>query len=159
VPDRYVVVFDTSTIVQGLINPKGAAGKCPACFEQGKILTAVSRETLEEVEDVLSRPRLRERFRQITDAKVTLFIEILLYKGDYLRNVKKHFDYPRDPNDEPYLNLAIEVGADYIISRDNDLLDLMKWDKKEGREYQKRFRFLKIVSPEEFLRVIELSSR
>lgn len=69
--------------------------------------------------------------------------------------VKKRFDYPRDPDDEPYLNLAIEVGADYLISRDNDLLDLMKWEKEEGREFQKRFRFLKIVSPEEFLRVME----
>lgn len=154
-PDRYVVVFDTSTLVQGLINPKGAAGKCLACFEQGKILVAVSRETLEEVKDVLSRPRLRERFLQITDEKVSLLIEVILYKGHYLRSVKKRFDYPRDPDDEPYLNLAIEVGADYLISRDNDLLDLMKWEKGEGREFQKRFRFLKIVSPEEFLRVME----
>jgi predicted nucleic acid-binding protein len=69
--------------------------------------------------------------------------------------VGKWFEYPRDPNDEPFLNLSIEVEADYLISRDNDLLDLMKWEKEDGREFQKRFRFLKIVSPEEFLRVME----
>ena len=72
-----------------------------------------------------------------------------------MRNVGKHFTYPRDPDDEPYLNLAIEVSADYLISRDNDLLDLMNWNQEAGRDFQKRFRFLKIVTPEEFLRVME----
>jgi hypothetical protein len=31
----------------------------------------------------------------------------------------------------------------------------MDWDKDEGREFQKRFRFLKIVTPEVFLDEIE----
>jgi len=53
------------------------------------------------------------------------------------------------------LNLAIEVQADYLISRDRDLLDLMNWNQEAGREFQRRFRFLKIVTPEEFLRVME----
>ena len=64
----------------------------------------------------------------------------------------------RDPKDEPQLNLAIEVQADYLISRDNDLLDLMNWYQEAGREFQRRFRFLKIVKPEEFLQVMAQSS-
>ncbi|MEK6300763.1 MAG: hypothetical protein AABO41_08590 [Acidobacteriota bacterium] len=47
------------------------------------------------------------------------------------------------------------MKADYLVSRDNDLLDLMKWEKEEGRRFQKRFRFLKIVTPEEFLAEME----
>lgn len=46
------------------------------------------------------------------------------------------------------------MKADYLVSRDNDLLDLMKWEKEEGREFQKRFRFLKIVTPENFLAAV-----
>ena len=53
------------------------------------------------------------------------------------------------------MNLAIEVEADFLVSRDPDLLDLMKWEKEEGREFQKRYRFLKIASPVEFLRLME----
>ncbi len=31
----------------------------------------------------------------------------------------------------------------------------MKWDQEIGREFQKRFRALRIVTPEEFLSVME----
>ncbi len=67
--------------------------------------------------------------------------------------MRNWFEYPRDPDDEPYLNLAIEVESDYLISRDADLQDLMKWEQEAGREFQRRFRFLKIVTPVEFLQV------
>ena len=53
---------------------------------------------------------------------------------------------------------VVEVNiaeADFIISRDSDLLDLMKWDQAEGRAFQQRFRSLKIVSPIEFLEIME----
>lgn len=154
-PDKYLVIFDTVALVQSAINPKGPARKCLAYFEQGKISIAVSRDTLAEVKDVLSRPYIRQRYEHITDELVAALAELLSYRGIYVRNVGKHFTYPRDPDDEPYLNLAIEVSADYLISRDNDLLDLMNWNQEAGREFQQRFRFLKIVTPEEFLQVME----
>ncbi len=116
---------------------------------------AISRETLKEVKDVLSRAALRNRFPQITDEKVSGLTDSLLNDGIYLCRVPRHFTYPRDPKDEPYLNLAIEVHADYLISRDKDMLDLVKWTQEAGREFQKRFRFLKIVAPEEFLAAME----
>lgn len=154
-PDKYAVIFDTVTLVQSTINPNSAAGKCLAYFEQGKISVAVSRATLAEVKDVLSRPKIRQRYKHITDEIVTGLTQLLSYKGTYLRSTGKYFTYPRDPDDEPYLNLAIEVQADYLISRDRDLLDLMSWKQEVGREFQQRFRFLKIVAPEEFLQVME----
>lgn len=153
--DRYLVIFDTVVIVQSTINPKGAAGKCFACFREGKIAVAVSRETLKEVKAVLGRAVLRDRFPHITEETVTWVTDTLMSGGIYLRRVPRHFTYPRDPKDEPYLNLAIEVHADYLISRDNDMLDLMKWNQEAGREFQKRFRSLKIVAPEEFLAAME----
>jgi hypothetical protein len=35
------------------------------------------------------------------------------------------------------------------------MLDLMNWNQEAGREFQKRFRFLKIVAPEELLAVLD----
>lgn len=153
--DKYVVIFDTNIFLQGLISKGGPAVKCLECFEQGKIIVAVSRATLEEVEDVLARPHLRLKYPLLTDERVAELLDRLIYRGIYLRRVGQHFTYPRDPKDEPYLNLAIEVEADYLISRDHDLLDLMKWEQEEGREFQRRFRFLKIVTPDDFLSIME----
>lgn len=38
----------------------------------------------------------------------------------------------RDPKDEPYLNLACVSGAEYLVSRDADLLDLAAGSHKVG---------------------------
>ena len=48
----------------------------------------------------------------------------------------------RDPKDDHVLACAIYAGADYIITRDNDLLVL------------KEYNGIKIVKPEEFLVVM-----
>ncbi len=153
--NKYLVVFDTNTILQSLLSDKGPAAKCLAYFRRGEVDVAVSRETLKEARDVLSRSSLRDRYQQLTDEKVTALIEFLRYRGIYLREVTRWFEYPRDPKDEPFLNLAIEMKADYLVSRDNDLLALRKWTDAVGREFQRQYRFLKIVTPEEFLQAME----
>ncbi len=153
--NKYLVIFDTTILLQSLLSPRGPAAKCVAYFWRGEIDIAVSRETLDEARDVLTRSSLRERYAQLNDAATSALIDFLYYRGIYLHVVRRRFEYVRDPNDEPFINLAIEVEADYLISRDTDLLDLMSWEKDEGREFQKRFRFLKIISPEGFLRIIE----
>jgi putative PIN family toxin of toxin-antitoxin system len=157
VPDKYLVVFDTNIFLQALVSRGGPAVKCLDYFEQGRLSIAISRATLAEIEDVLARPHLCLKYPQLLDGRVEALLDRLLYRGIYLRQVKQHFTYPRDPKDEPQLNLAIEVQADYLVSRDNDLLDLMNWQQEAGREFQRRFRFLKIVTPEAFLQVMEQS--
>lgn len=152
--NKYLVVFDTVALVQSAISSTGAAARCFSYFEQGKISVAVSRATLREVKEVLLRPEIRQRFLHLTDEKVSWLVDFLLDEGIYMRTIPKHYTYPRDPKDEPQLNLAIEVKADYLISRDRDLLDLMNWNQEAGREFQQRFRFLKIITPEEFLRIM-----
>ena len=52
-----------------------------------------------------------------------------------------------------YINFAVEAKADYIVSRDNDLLDLMTGHTKECKEFRQRFRLLKVVDPLEFLKI------
>lgn len=152
--NRYLVVFDCVTLIQALISKSGPAVRCLELFEQGKIAVAISREGLRELKDVLSRSSLRYRYPSLTDERVDQLVKLLLYKGRLYRQVKKHFDYPRDPDDEPYLNLAIEAEADLIVTSDKDLLDLMKWDDEKGREFQSRYRSLRIVDPVVLLRLV-----
>jgi predicted nucleic acid-binding protein len=69
--------------------------------------------------------------------------------------VPARYRFPHAPDDEPYLNLAIAARAQFLVTRDKDLLDLMNWRKKDGREFRKRFRKLKIVDPASFVKEIE----
>ncbi len=56
--------------------------------------------------------------------------------------VPTRFSFSRDSKDEPYLNLAIAAGAQYLVTRDKDLLDLMT-EAAEGIDFRARFPDLK----------------
>ncbi len=60
---------------------------------------------------------------------------------------KSYIQFPRDPNDEPILNLAIQVKADYLVERDRDLLDL-----GQSAYFRLLFPFIKIVDPLVFVK-------
>ena len=150
-----LVVFDCVVFLQGLIKESGPAVTCIQRFEQGGFLLAISPEILAELREVVSRSRLREDFPLLTEEKAEQLMGSLLLKGKLFRHVPKHIEFPRDPDDEPYLNLAIEASAPFLVTRDRDLLDLMRWDTEEGRAFQTRFRQLKILDPVAFLKEIE----
>lgn len=150
-----LVVFDCVVFLQGLIKESGPAVTCLERFEQGRFLLALSPEILAELREVLGRSKLRQDFPLLTDEKADRLIELLLSRGKLFRNVPRRFELPRDPDDEPYLNLAIEAKAHLLVTRDRDLLDLTRWDTEEGRDFQTRFPQLKILDPVAFLKAIE----
>lgn len=150
------IVLDCMVCLQAAAKEESNAAACLRLAENNHVQLFISRAIIKEVEDVLSRDYFRARFKTLTDASVKAFIDRLREASDLIRTVPRHFNYERrDVKDEPYINLAIETQAHYLVSRDNDLLDLMKWEKEEGREFQKRFLFLKIVTPEKFLALVE----
>ena len=150
-----LVIFDCVVLLQGLIKASGPAVTCLKHFEEGRFQLAVSPEILAELRDVLTRSSLRQSFPLLTEEKADRLIELLLLKGTLFRNVPQRFELPRDPGDEPYVNLAIEASAHFIVTRDRDLLDLMECDKEEGRYFRRRFPQLKILDPVSFLKEIE----
>ena len=149
------VVVDCMVFVQAAANLKSPAARILDLLDEGRITLYVSKVILAEARYVLNRPDVRARLHKLSDVAIEALFERLDQHATLIRQVPRRFVYPRDPKDEPYINLAIETKADYLVSRDDDLLDLMKWEKEEGRDFQKRFRFLKILTPEEFLAIVE----
>lgn len=146
------IVLDCMVCLQAAAKEESSAAACLRLAENHHVRLFVSRAILKEIEDVLCRDYIRERFKTLTDTSVKAFMERLREAADLIRAVPRHFNYEcRDVKDEPYINLAVEVQAHYLVSRDRDLLDLMSWEKEDGREFQKRFRMLKIATPEAFL--------
>lgn len=152
------IVLDCMVCLQAAAREESAAAVCLRLAENHHVQLFISRAIIKEVENVLSRDYIRARFKTLTDESVQSFIARLREAADLIRVVPRHFKYEyRDVKDEPYINLAIETRAHYLVSRDNDLLDLMKWENEEGREFQKRFRFLQTVTPENFLAAVKTS--
>jgi putative PIN family toxin of toxin-antitoxin system len=118
------VVFDCMVYLQATVNESGPAAALVRLVND-EIALFVSHEILEEVREVLARPKIRQRNPAITDERVDALLSRVADKATLLDDVRQHFTYARDPKDEKYLNLAIEVAAAYLVSRDRDLLDLM----------------------------------
>lgn len=148
------VVFDCMIYLQGLIREKGPAVDCLELFEHGSVVLFVSNEILEEIADVLTRPKLQTRYSLLTRQRADRLIEILRKNARLIEKVPSYFTYPRDPKDEKYINLAVEARAEYIVSRDRDLLDLMTDFSGEGKAFRQRFRPLRVISPADFLTMI-----
>jgi uncharacterized protein len=153
--EKLRVVFDCMVFLQALISDKSIAFQLFEYLEQNAFTLYVSYETLEEVRDVLSHPYIILKNPNFTDDFVKKFLNRVIEKSILLNKMSSHFSYLRDPKDEKYINLAVEAKADYIVSRDKDLLDLMKGYDADSKEFRQRFRPLKVIEPIEFLKVLQ----
>lgn len=151
------VVFDCMIFLQGLINERGAAVDCLETFESGAVELLVSEEVPREIADVLSRPKLQAKFSLLTTERAEKLLQTLRQKATLINDVPQSFSYSRDPKDEKYINLAAFAKADFIVSRDNDLLDLMTDFTGEAKAFRRKFRPLKVIEPREFLQIIKES--
>src|SRR5262245_32761689 len=112
---------------QATARPTGPAARLFLDFvEAGRLALYVSDAILDEVRDVLSRPRIRAKNPALTDEAVAEFCDRVRHVAQKIDPVPATFALARDPDDEPYLNLAIAAAADYLVTRDKDMLDLMQ---------------------------------
>lgn len=142
------VVFDCNVFLQAMARDTGPAFACLVLAERRLVTLYVSREILAEVKEVLTRPALLRKFPVLTPARVTAFFRRVRTTAVVLDPVPTRIEYPRDPKDEPYLNLALACDATFLISRDRDLLALQ--DLPEGNR-QELLSQLTILDPVTFL--------
>ena len=138
-------------LLQAVAKAASPAGACLRLVELGLIDLFSSDETLAELEDVLNRPMLRRKLRTITDERVVRLMALLRHKAHIIKDIPRAFAYPRDPKDEPYINLAVAAKASFLISRDRDLLDLADAVSPEAVRLRSLAPEIRIVAPEIFL--------
>lgn len=147
-------VFDCNILLQATALGKSPAAACFRLVEERIIKLFVSEETLNELEEVLKRDFIKERF-DLTDEVIAEFLSNIRILAEVFIDVPKVFNLPRDVDDEAYINLAVESEADFIVTRDNDLLDLMTDYDVASKEFRQKFRPLRVVQPVEFLKIVE----
>lgn len=128
------IVLDSNVIVSGLLFG-GPPRRLLAHVIDGSVECCISLPILDEIRDVLQRPKFGLTVEQALD-----FVEEvhgichLVTPGTALALVKN------DPDDNRIIECAIAAGATVIVTGDSDLLDLGRVNR------------IRIVTPRQFLR-------
>jgi putative PIN family toxin of toxin-antitoxin system len=151
---RIRAVFDCNVFLQAVSNEKSPAAACFRLVQQKIVQLFVSEETLAELEEVLNRSYIKKQF-DLSERAIIEFNGNLRILAKVSHKIPQVFSLPRDIDDEPYINLAVKAEADYIVTRDKDLLDLMNGIDDNSKLFRQKFRPLQIVKPIDFLRIVE----
>lgn len=147
-PER--AVFDCNVLLQALLSASGPAGKLVQLAKEQKLSIFVSAYAIDELRDVATRPKIQTKFR-LTVEMIEQFCRDLLAHSTLIDVVPHVFDFPRDPDDAHYIDLAVAVSAKLIVSRDHDLLSLRDTTTPEGKEFVNQYPWLEILTPPEAL--------
>ena len=134
------VVIDTNVLISAVIKPQNRLGMVIVRLRKGDYVLLYSEELLDELTEVMARPKLRKYCLNPETAGAV--IDSILAKGEKVK-LMTVFDICRDPDDNLLLALAVDGDADYIVSGDQDLLDLMK------------VQVIPIITPAKFLDTLE----
>jgi putative PIN family toxin of toxin-antitoxin system len=128
-------VFDTNVVVSALMLLESPPRRAfDAARQHGQLL--VSEATLEELDDVLRRPKLAGYVSE--DQRLEFLAAYIRDAEDVVVTIRLR--ECRDPKDDKFLELAIAGKASHIISGDQDLLMLSP------------FHDIVILTPVDFLR-------
>jgi putative PIN family toxin of toxin-antitoxin system len=116
------VVADTNVLVSRLILPESLPAQVLRQVEFESLLL-FSESTMNELADVLSRQKF-DRYVSQDDRRG--FIERLGKIAEFIPIIQFVREC-RDPNDDKFLEVALNGSADVIITGDEDLLALHPW--------------------------------
>jgi putative PIN family toxin of toxin-antitoxin system len=137
-------VLDVSILVRALIKPGGTVGPVLQRLCEGAYTLLYSEPLLEELVDVLSRPRIRDKYG-LGDEDVETVLLLLMLRGEPV-SPDRRITACRDPRDDKVLEVAVAGQANAIVTGEEDLLVL---DTFEG---------IPIVGPAAFLAMLGDSS-
>lgn len=145
------VVFDCNIYVQAIAFADGPAADALRLMESGDVELFISKATLSELRRVLGYEEVRAMSPGMTPVLIGAFLDRLTFRATLQRRVRRAFRYQRDPDDEPYLDLAAAAKANYLVTRDKDLLSLMTGHTAFCKEFRRRTHPLVVLDPVAFL--------
>lgn len=116
-------VVDTNLFVSSAINPQGAPNQLLRAWRRGDFVLLISDEQRAEVQEVLSRPEIAQKYNLSEEyrAHLLFLVDALALKVRLQRRLPVHV---RDPKDEHLLAAALGGKADYLVTGDADLIAL-----------------------------------
>ena len=150
------VVLDTVVFVQALISGRGPASACVERLRSGKFILLLSDATLAELNDVPRRPRMVAKYPYLGGDTVDVFVSEIESLAVRIAKPPNVFSLPRDPNDEPFIDLAVSGDAEFLVTwNERHLTYLMKRDTPEGTDFCNLFPRIQILPPPQFLMALD----
>lgn len=112
------IVIDPNVLISATITPNGALGPVISLIDDGTLVPVVTQHLVDEVVDVLSRPKLSKYIKAGAGAA---FEEQIRRLGEWHADVPDPPAVTRDPKDDYLVALALSTGAEAITSGDDDL--------------------------------------
>jgi putative PIN family toxin of toxin-antitoxin system len=104
------IVLDTNVLVAGLLAPFGPCGDIVRMVFSGSLTLCIDARILSEYREVLERPKFG-----FDHDKVAAILDYVEHHGWIVAASPRPLRLP-DPDDEPFLEIAISGGADYLVT-------------------------------------------
>ncbi|WP_165774769.1 putative toxin-antitoxin system toxin component, PIN family [Candidatus Viridilinea mediisalina] len=145
-----VALIDTNVWVSALLNPKGYPAQAIEAWRNGRYRVVTSQGLLDELAEVLSRPRIQRKYG-LSIATISDYLA-LIHERALIVEPQSQLQLCRDPDDDLVLETAMLGEARYLVSRDDDL----KSDSELIR--QMLFYGCEVISVQRFITLITISS-
>ena len=142
-----IILVDTNVWVSALLNPHGFPARLKDAWVAGQFDVVVSIPLLEEIADVLTRPRIQAKYN-LTAEEIEQFLDLLQEHALRIAPAGE-LHLCRDPDDDLILETAILGKAQYAVSCDDDL----KRDSELMAQMQSRG--VQTLSVQQFLELLE----
>lgn len=134
-------VVDTNILIRALIKPRGTVGPVLTHLAEGKYVIVYSEPLLDELIAKLVLPRIRIKYA-IDDQTVETTVALLALRGELVHPTRR-VQVCRDPQDDMLIEAALAGNAEYLVTGDEDLLVLKKYET------------VRIVTPRVFLAALQ----
>ena len=119
-------VIDTGVFVSALIRKQGTPGAVLRALRDGRFTVIYTTDIVVEIIDVLGRAGFRIKYR-IEPDDITALVNLIRLRGELVTPTRR-VTACRDPKDDKFLEAALAMQTDCIVSGDSDLLNLNSFE-------------------------------
>lgn len=116
------IVIDTNVLISAVIS-NGKPRRLLKLAAQNHFLLIKSEDSMREFARVLRRPKFK-----ITGGEARKAGQVLLGLGKTVKVTSSRRVVVADPNDDIFINTALDGNADYVVTGDVHLLDLAQYE-------------------------------
>ncbi len=119
-------VVDANILIRAVIKPTGTVGPVIRRLRDGVYTLVYSQPLIDELLEKLALPRIREKYH-LDDQDVDDLLGLIALHGELVAPTRT-IKVCRDPKDDMFIEAAVAGKAEVIVTGDQDLLTLKKYE-------------------------------